>query len=146
MASNRVILAAVLAKWVQPAIESLLGSKLGNIPFFGNIESKIKSSGWVSPQWSLTQELSPLVGAVTPQLIEPVVLQYLGNVPDEPLPHLAHAIVDKAIENKEFSLFEGNVVFEEEDLKELKKLLQYNLPVTNIERYEVKEPIKENEQ
>ena len=58
----------------------------------------------------------------------------------------AVARIKKAIENKEFSLFEGNVVFEEEDLKELKKLLQHNLPVTDIERYEVKEPIKENEQ
>lgn len=145
MHTNRVILAAVLSKWVQPAIVSLASNKLGQLPFFGNIEAKVKSSGWVTQQWSLAQELSPLFGAITPQLIEPVVMQYLGNIPEDAIPQFAHVIVDKAIENKELSLFEGKVIIEEEDLKELKKLLQCNLPIADNARYEVVETTNENE-
>ena len=37
-------------------------------------------------------------------------------------------IVNEALKNKELSLFEGKVVFEEADLRSLKRLLELNLP------------------
>jgi hypothetical protein len=49
-------------------------------------------------------------------------------VDDAAIPKIAHGIVDHALKNKELSLFEGKVVFEEADLKQLKRLLELNLP------------------
>ena len=49
MFSNRQKLAAVLAKWGQPAIQGLIGSKINGLPLIANIEAKIKATGFVSP-------------------------------------------------------------------------------------------------
>ena len=84
--------------------------------------------GWVSPNWSLFYELSPLMESVSGNLIAPMLSQYLSKVDDASIPKMAHDIVDNAIKNGELSLFEGKVVFESADLKELKRLLELNLP------------------
>jgi hypothetical protein len=47
---------------------------------------------------------------------------------DASIPKMAHEIVDDALKNGELSLFEGKVVFEEADLRNLKRLLELNLP------------------
>jgi hypothetical protein len=52
---------------------------------------------------------------------------------------MAHAIVDKAIAQGHLTLFEGNIIFNEADLKQLKRLLELNLPVGMEETYTVKE-------
>lgn len=36
------------------------------------------------------------------------------------------------------TLFDGNLTFERGDLEQLKKFLEYNLPVLNDSRYEVR--------
>ena len=138
MWTNRQILAAVLNKWAQPAIQSLIGSKMSKLPFLSNVENKIKSMGWVSPMWSLGNEISPLFNGLSSSLVEPLISKYLQDVPDEAIPELAHSIVNDAIKNGGLTLFEGNVVFELEDLEELQKLIRYNLPVRITEHYEVK--------
>ena len=51
---------------------------------------------------------------------------------------MAHSLVGKAIADNGLALFEGNLVFEKEDMEELKKLLDYNLPLTKTEAYVVK--------
>lgn len=145
MYSNREILAAVLAQWVQPAIQSIASSKMMQLPFFANMEAKIKSTGWVSPMWNMGGELAPLLGGISQQLVEPMLNAYLGNIPDEAIPGLAHTVVENAISNNGISLFEGNVVFEREDLEELRKLLRYNLPKVEAKRYEVIKEQKEEE-
>ena len=63
---------------------------------------------------------------------------YLSKIPDAAIPQLAHSIVDKAIENNGMTLFDGNLTFERGDLEHLKKLLDYNLPVQEDIRYEVR--------
>lgn len=136
--SNREILSAVLAKWGQPAIESIAGGKLMQLPFLANLEAKIKATGWVSPMWSMSKELAPLMGGISSQVITPLLANYLKDIPDEAIPRMAHSIVENAIKNGGISLMEGNVVFEEEDMVELQKLLRYNLPVTESEEYQVK--------
>lgn len=136
--SNREILSAVLAKWGQPAIESIAGGKLMQLPFLANLEAKIKATGWVSPMWSMSKELAPLMGGISSQVITPLLANYLSGIPDEAIPRMAHSIVENAIKNGGISLMEGNVVFEEEDMVELQKLLRYNLPVTDSEEYQVK--------
>lgn len=131
MFSNAQKLAAVLNKWAQPAIQGLIGSRLGQLPFIANIDAKIRSTGWVSPMWSLSKEIAPLMDGLSSSLVEPMLARYLQGVPDSAIPELAHKVVNDAIKNGSLSLFEGKVEFEKGDLEELKTLLQYNLPIND---------------
>lgn len=139
MYTNSEILAAVLAKWAQPAIQSIAGQKLMQLPFLANIEAKVKSTGWVSPMWNLSSELSPIMGGLSSKIVEPMLANYLKNIPDNAIPAMAHTIVENAIKEGGLSLMEGNVIFEKEDLEELQKLLRYNLPIPETKNYEVKD-------
>lgn len=67
-----------------------------------------------------------------------VIESYLRGFPDDALPHVAHRFVDTAIANNGLSLFDGNVVFDKDDLVELKHYLEWNLPVGASPEYEVK--------
>lgn len=135
--SNRQILAAVLNKWAQPAIRQLAGQRLSSLPGVANIEAKIRQTGWVSPMWSLGNEISPLVQGLSSSIVEPMLVKYLQGVPDDALPQLAHNVVNNAIKNGGLKLFDGAVEFEVEDLEELRTLLRYNLPVSEHESYQV---------
>ena len=136
--TNAQILAAVLAKWGQPAIEQLTSGKLDNLPWMQAVSNKVRSMGLVSPNWSLGQELSPLMSSITEALVVPIISRYLEGMPDESLPSVAHSLVDAALANGSLSLFEGSVVFEKEDLDELKNYLNWNLPLGEAPVYEVK--------
>lgn len=138
MFTNRQKLAAVLNKWLQPALAQLAGAKLMRLPFLANIEAKIKSTGWVSPMWSMTNEVAPLMGGVVSQVVEPMIAEYLQGIPDQAIPKMAHTMVENAMKQGQLTLFEGNVVFELCDLEELQKLLKYNLPIKEEECYKVK--------
>ena len=128
MATNAKILGAVLNKWAQPLIGTFLGSHIQSVPFIQGLQNKIRNMGWVSNQWSVMKELSPLMESVTGNLVAPMIERYLQGIDDTSIPKMAHSIVDDAIKNGELSLFEGKVVFEESDLKQLKRLLELNLP------------------
>lgn len=136
--TNSQILAAVLNQWLQPVIQQLAGQCLSSIPLLGGIENKIRSTGWVRPNWSLAAELAPFIQEVSGTLLEPLINNYLSKIPDEAIPGMAHSLVDKAIANGEMSLFDGNIHFDKSDLEELKRLLTYNLPMKETERYVVK--------
>lgn len=99
---------------------------------------KIRSTGWVSQNWSMAQELSPIINKVGGRVVEPIITNMISNYPDAELPRIAHDVVDAAIENGGMNLFEGNLSFDAEDLRQLKKLLDYNLPVSEASGYEVK--------
>ena len=75
---------------------------------------------------------------MTETLVAPIIEAYLKNFPDEALPQVAHKFVDAAIANNGLSLFDGNVVFDRDDLVELKHYLEWNLPVGASPDYEVK--------
>ena len=123
---------------MQPALAQLAGAKLMRLPFLANIEAKVKSTGWVSPMWSMSNEVTPLLGGVVTQVVEPIIAEYLQGIPDQAIPKMAHQLVENAMKQGQLSLFEGNVVFELCDLEELHKLLKYNLPITEEECYQVK--------
>lgn len=135
--SNRQILAAVLNRWAQPAIGQLAGQRLSSRPGVANVEAKIRQTGWVSPMWSLGDEISIFVRGLSNSIVEPLLVKYLQGVPDDVLPQLAHNIVNDAIKNGGLTLFEGAIEFDVEDLEELKKLLRYNLPIAEYKGYEV---------
>lgn len=148
MYSNAQKLAAVLNKWAQPAIQGLLGTRLGQLPFIANIDAKLRSTGWVSPMWSISKEISPLLDGLSSSLVEPMLARYLQGIPDEAIPELTHKVVEDAIRNGGLSLFEGKVEFETDDLEELRMLLRYNLPVPEkTGSYEVltEEPIPQGD-
>ena len=73
MFSNAQKLAAVLNKWAQPAIQGLLGGRLGQLPFIANIDAKVRSTGWVSPMWSISKEIAPVLNGLSSSLIEPML-------------------------------------------------------------------------
>ena len=89
MYSNAQKLAAVLNKWAQPAIQELLGNNLSRLPFLSSIEAKIRSTGWVSPMWSMAKEISPILDGVSSSLVEPFLAQYISGIPDESIPHIS---------------------------------------------------------
>lgn len=136
---NHQILSAVLNKWAQPLVGELVNKGMQSLPMMQALQNKVRSSGWVSPQWSLTAELGGLLEGVSGALVLPVLNSYLSQLDDASLPQMAHAIVDKAIAQGRLTLFEGNVVFDESDLRQLKRLLELNLPVSEEETYQVKE-------
>ena len=138
MYTNAEILSAVLVKWAQPAVQSLLSGRLSSLPMIAGIENKIKSTGWVSPMWSIAGEISPIMENLSTRIITPFIGNYLNRIPDEMIPMMAHEVVDSAIKNGSLSLFEGKIEFEKEDLEELKTLLKYNLPIKDCKQdYEV---------
>ena len=138
MYTNAEKLSAVIVKWAQPAVQSLLSGRLSSLPMIAGIENKIKSTGWVSPMWSIAGEISPIMENLSTRIITPFISNYLNRIPDEMIPTMAHEVVDSAIKNGSLSLFEGKIEFEKEDLEELKTLLKYNLPITECKKdYEV---------
>ena len=92
----------------------------------------------MSQNWSLGKELAPLLGGMTEAIVSPMIERYLQGLPDNAVPQVAHTFVDNAIKNGGLMLFDGNVVFEVEDLKELKGYLNWNLPLDKSSVYEVK--------
>ena len=137
MYTNAQILSAVINKWSQPLIKTLLGSKVQSLGFIQAIENKVRSMGWVSPNWSMMAELSPIMEGITGSIMTPVLNKYLSMVDDASIPQMAHDIVDEALKQGKLSIFEGKVELETEDLIELKNLLNYNLPIKEGQTYKV---------
>lgn len=138
MHSNVDILSAVVAKWLQPLVATIAASKIDKIPFLANIESKIKSTGWVRPDWSITSELSPFMPSMAQTFIEPALRNVMGNIADDQIPAFAFGLVDAAIENGSLEILDGNVKFDRDDLQRLRRLLELNLPLP-AKPYQVKE-------
>lgn len=138
MHSNVEILSAVVAKWLQPLVATIAASKIDKIPFLANIESKIKSTGWVRSDWSITSELSPFMPSMAQTFIEPALRNAMGNIADDQIPAFAFGLVDTAIENGSLEILDGNVKFDRDDLQRLRRLLELNLPLP-AQPYQVKE-------
>ena len=138
MYTNSQILAAVISQWMQPLIGSVVVSKVGNIPMLGAAENWIKNLGIVSPNYSIVKDLMPIISGASDVVIQPMIARFLSQMDDAALPAMAHGIIDKAIEEGELSLAEGFIIFEEADLKKLKRLLELNLPLDEGNNYVVK--------
>jgi len=138
MYSNAQKLSAVIAKWLEPAVEQIGMERIMAIPALNAIQNKVRSTGWVGPNWSMAKELSPFLSKVGSKVMEPVIQSMISGYPDKELPAIAHRIVDTAIEQGEIKLFEGNVTFNEDDLQVLKRLLDINLPMEEADEYVVK--------
>lgn len=142
---NYQILSAVLNKWSQPLVSALAAQGMQSLPMVQALQNRVRSTGWVSPQWTLVAELGGMLEGVTAALVMPVLNRYLSQLDDESIPAMAHSIVDKAIAQGQLTLFEGKVTFDKSDLEQLKRLLKANLPISEETNYQVKEYVQEND-
>lgn len=127
--SNADKLAAVVARWLSPMADQLVGLKLSSLPFLANLETKIKATGWVGAEYSIMSDLVPLIRPVIDSMLAPAITSMLAGVPDEAIPQAAHRIADAAVSNGGLSILDGKVSFSASDMAQLKHLLVLNLPV-----------------
>lgn len=137
--TNSQILSAVLSKFLQPLVQLYGGGWLSSLPAVKMLENKVKSIGIVSSNWSLTKEAAPLIEGVSGSVITPLLNRQISKLDDAQVPVIAHSIVDSALKNGRLELFEGVVEIDESDLKELKRLLDINLPLAKVDTYIVKD-------
>lgn len=138
--TNKEILTAVIIEWIKPVIPFLLGNRLNNVPALNMFQNWVKNIGIAPPDWNITQDLTPIIQGAAYQILTPIILPRLNNIPDEYIPQMAHGIVDYALQTGELKFFGGNILFDRKDLDELKKYLDCNLPYTPIEQYKVIKP------
>ena len=108
------------------------------LPMLQSLQATIGSLGLVSGDYALQKDIEPLIQPVVNSLVTPMLTKFFGQMPEESIPQLAHDIVDKVRYNGPLSILEGLITFDEEDLDELADLLQKNLPVEQVEGYQVK--------
>lgn len=127
--SNAQKLAAVVSDWAHPAISQIASNKLGNLSMLRNLQTSIIQSGIVGQNYNIANEILPFVHNVVNSLVEPMMSKYLAQIQDDALPQLAHGIVDTAMQQPTFSVLGGLVEFTQDDMIELKDLLDKNLPI-----------------
>ena len=135
--SNAQILAAVLTKWLRPMIQGVSIQAMAKSSMVSSINTMLRKSGWVGMNYDVTQEVYPMIGGVIDKVAQPMIESFLGSLPDATIPAVAHAAVEEAMKTGELSLLDGNISFSEDDLKKLKRLLDLNLPLKDVEGYEV---------
>jgi hypothetical protein len=135
--TNAIKLAHVLNKWGQPFIQYFIGGNIEDNPIFQFVQNKIISSGIVSQKWRLMNDISFLMNGVTDRMAIPILNSYISKLDDSIIPAVAHGIVDCAIKTGKLTILEGKIEIEREDLEELKKYLNWNLPIEESEYYEV---------
>lgn len=138
MYTNAQKLAAVLSTWARPAISQLATSKLMQFPFMKSMQAVLVNSGLVGQTYNIGNELRPFANNIVDAMLVPVLINYMSRVPDDALPKLAHSIVDTAMNQPRFGILDGLVEFSQDDMIELKDLLDKNLPIPPSEAmYEV---------
>lgn len=115
MITNSYKLAAVITKWLHPNLQQIATAYIG-----GNAQMRM---------------LLPFVSYISDNTVTKAINGFLSKVPDSILPDMAHSIVDDAIKKGGFTV--GNIIFDSKDLQELKKLMDYNLPIEDSQDYTV---------
>ncbi len=144
--TNKEILTAVLVEWLKPVIPMILSDKVSKMPVLGMTENWVKNMGIAPANWTIMQDISPLIQGAAYDILSPIILNKLNSIPDNAIPQLAHGIVDSASKMGGYKLLGGYITFSAEDIKELKRYLDCNLPYTPSERYQVKKPEADGQQ
>lgn len=135
--SNADILAAVVSEWARPAISQIACEKIGKMQLLQNMQQGLLNSGLVGANYKITSDIQPFMHSAVNNLVQPILRRYFSQIPEESIPALARDIVDKAMQNNSFTILDGLVEFDKDDLEELKELLEKNLPVQDNEGYQV---------
>lgn len=124
---------------MQPVIAQMSALKLSNIPAIASAENMIRTFLPLPPNWRLGDELGQYIPAVMSSGMEPLLSGLLSGIPDAAIPALARSIVEKGIADGGMVLLAGNLTFTKEDLIELKKYIDYNMPEdAQASHYEVR--------
>ncbi len=135
--SNAQKLAAVVSEWARPAISQIASSRLVRLPFIQSLQTAIQGSGMVGEGYNIANDLEPMMQPIVNSLITPMLTQYISSIPDENIPQMARSLVDKMKQQGTFSILDGLVTFEPQDIAELDQLLMKNIPVEHTEGYQV---------
>lgn len=135
--TNSQKLAAVLSEWARPAIAQIASSKLAQMPFMQSLQATISGIGLVGDGYNIISDINPFIQPVINELITPFMEKYFKNIPDEAIPKTAKAIVSQMKNQGQVSLLDGLIVLEAADIDELDGLLEKNLPVEEMECYQV---------
>lgn len=143
--TNAQILSAVISKWSQPLMPVLMNTFLSQVSSsLLPVEKFLKNWGFAGQNWSISDDIKNLSSVGVSRMLQPLLSKYFSKIPDEMIPIIAHNYVDSAIQSGSISLIGGRLVFEKEDLVELKRYLDCNMPYENeTEEYEVKVPAQE---
>lgn len=139
--TNAQILTAVLLKWGEPVIPLMMGKVLNGVSStMLPVEKFLKSVGVVGPAWQISGEINSLASIGGARMVRPFLERFLSRIPDPMIPQIAHEYVDSAIKNGKISILDEYFTFDRNDLVELKKYLDCNLPYHREEEYVVKVP------
>lgn len=139
--TNAQILTAVLLKWGEPVIPVMMGKVLNGVSSnMLPVEKFLKAVGIVGPAWQISGEINSLASIGGARMIRPFLERFLSKIPDPMIPQIAHEFVNSAIKNGKISILDEYFTFDRDDLVELKKYLDCNLPYQKEEEYVVKVP------
>lgn len=139
MFTNAQILTKIIIKFIEPVYPAIMSSMMSKASWMAPAENVLKKIGIVTPNYSLAQELSAGIGSIGGDvLIRPLLEAQLSKLPDEAIPAIFHALADKGIAAGHVELLDGYVKLDENDLREFKKYLDYNLPIKQTEEYVLK--------
>lgn len=137
--SNAQILSAVLSHWARPAVTQLATERLVRMPMLQAIQQRIVASGLVNTTYNIGNDITPLLSPIVNNVLQPYLERQLSQLPDEAIPSLAREILAQASSRGEYSLLDGAIVLDKEDITELQRLVEKNLPLPEREEaYEVK--------
>ena len=136
--SNAEKLAACVSHWARPAISQLATSRLVSLPMVQNLQRMAISSGLVSNAYNIAADLMPLVQPLANNLLQPYLSKLFAQVPDEALPQLARDILTEAERQGSYSIMDGFLTLELQDIRELQNLVNKNLPLPSeeVEQYQ----------
>ena len=144
MYSNLEKLTAVLVHWAKPMIDTVVAERLGRFQPVQAANEWVKKYFPVSGNYSIVNDLSFLAVPATEFVMEPIIRNAVGklNLSDAEIPEYASKLVGSMINEAErvgkvtvFNLLE----FEKSDFESLADLLEKNLPVGKVSKYQVKE-------
>lgn len=142
MFSNLEKLTAVLVTWTKPMIDTIVANRIGMFQPVQAANAWVKKYFPVAENYSIVNDLSFLAAPATEMVVEPMVRNAIGqlNLSDEMIPEYATKLVDSMIDeaekNGKVSLF-NTIELEKSDFEKLRRLLEINLPVGKVDKYQV---------
>lgn len=135
--SNAQILAAVVTEWLRPAISQIASGKISSMSFMQNLQTSIIGYGLVGRSYNIATDIRPMAEPFINALMLPIIEGKLSQVPDQAIPQLAYNILEQMESQEKYTILDGLVTFEREDIEELRSLLEKNLPLQESENYRV---------
>lgn len=142
MFNNIEKLTAVLVVWAKPMIDTIVANRISALQPVQAANAWAKKYFPVADNYSIVNDLSFLAAPATEIIVEPIVRNAIGrlNLGDEKIPEYATKLVDSMIneaeKNGKVSLF-NTIELEKSDFEKLRRLLEINLPVGEVDKYQV---------